>query len=126
MYDSYRKKTIFPHRYSKIFADFWWSKTALWQSFIDRLKILESIEMRNSSLEELPNTQYFKDFGTVQGDMKVFLSGEWDDEGGVGICIQSINEKDKYPFWDCYFCFGWLASIGMCLGGMKLWCIFDS
>ena len=40
MYNNhYRKQTIFPHRYSKIFYDYWWSKTALWKSFIERLKI---------------------------------------------------------------------------------------
>jgi energy-coupling factor transporter ATP-binding protein EcfA2 len=40
MYPSsnYRKKTIFPHRYSKIFHDFWWSHTALWNAWLDRLR----------------------------------------------------------------------------------------
>jgi energy-coupling factor transporter ATP-binding protein EcfA2 len=34
----FRKKTIFPHRYSKIFQDFWWSHTALWNAWLSRLK----------------------------------------------------------------------------------------
>ncbi len=34
-----RAKTIFPHRYSKIFYDFWWTWTALWESLKGRLKI---------------------------------------------------------------------------------------
>jgi len=33
-----RIKTIFPHRYSKLFYDFWWSKQALWNSWLARLK----------------------------------------------------------------------------------------
>jgi len=37
--NKYRRKTIFPHRYSKIFHNFWWSKIALWKSFLERLKI---------------------------------------------------------------------------------------
>ena len=32
-------KKIFPHRYSKIFYDFWWSHTALWKALLERLKI---------------------------------------------------------------------------------------
>jgi len=31
-------KTIFPHRYSKIFYDFWWSHTALWNAWLGRLR----------------------------------------------------------------------------------------
>jgi len=38
MYNNYRKKTIFPHRYSKVFYDFWWSHEALWGALIKRLK----------------------------------------------------------------------------------------
>jgi energy-coupling factor transporter ATP-binding protein EcfA2 len=34
-----RSKTIFPHGYSKLFYDFWWSHRALWESWIGRLKI---------------------------------------------------------------------------------------
>ncbi len=34
----YRKKTIFPNRYSKMFYDFWWSHTALWEALTQRLK----------------------------------------------------------------------------------------
>lgn len=37
--NNYRKKTIFSHRYSKIFYDFWWTQSALWNSLISRLKI---------------------------------------------------------------------------------------
>lgn len=33
------KKTVFPHRFSKMFYDFWWSKTALWNSLLARLRI---------------------------------------------------------------------------------------
>jgi len=39
----YRKRTIFPHKYSKIFYDYWWSKAALWQSFLERLKIEKDV-----------------------------------------------------------------------------------
>jgi len=39
----FRKKTIFPHRYSKIFYDYWWSKTALWNSFLERLKLEKDV-----------------------------------------------------------------------------------
>lgn len=37
-YHHFSKKTILPHKYSKMFYDFWWSKTALWNSFLERLK----------------------------------------------------------------------------------------
>ena len=37
--NNYKKKTIFPHRYSKMFYDFWWSHKALWNALLDRLKI---------------------------------------------------------------------------------------
>lgn len=33
------RKDILPHKYSKIFYDFWWSHTALWKSLLDRLKL---------------------------------------------------------------------------------------
>lgn len=36
--NSYRKKTIFPHRYSKIFWDYWMSYSALWGAMIKRLE----------------------------------------------------------------------------------------
>lgn len=39
----YKKKTIFPHRYSKMFHDHWWSKTALWNSYLERLKIEKDV-----------------------------------------------------------------------------------
>lgn len=39
MFSKYKRKTIFPHRYAKIFYDFWWSQTALWKAIIGRLKI---------------------------------------------------------------------------------------
>lgn len=35
----YSKKTIFPHRYSKIFYDYWWTQEAFWKALTDRLKI---------------------------------------------------------------------------------------
>lgn len=34
----YRKKTIFPNRYSKMFYDFWWTHAALWGAWMQRLK----------------------------------------------------------------------------------------
>lgn len=37
--DNQRKKTIFPHRNSKMFYDFWWSHKALWGALLGRLKI---------------------------------------------------------------------------------------
>ncbi|MFW6130218.1 MAG: hypothetical protein ACOC56_03465 [Atribacterota bacterium] len=33
-----QKKTIFPHRYSKQFYDFWWSHKAFWKALLGRLK----------------------------------------------------------------------------------------
>ena len=33
------RKTIFPHRYSKMFYDFWWSQKALWGAMMERLRI---------------------------------------------------------------------------------------
>lgn len=39
MFDKKTRKTIFPHRYSKVFYDFWWSKTALWNSLLERLRV---------------------------------------------------------------------------------------
>lgn len=36
--ERYRKKTIFPHRRSKIFYDFWWSHKAFWNALLERLK----------------------------------------------------------------------------------------
>jgi len=38
-----RKKTIFPHRYSSIFYDFWWSHKALWESMLGRLRIEKDV-----------------------------------------------------------------------------------
>jgi len=38
-YSGYSKKTIFPHRYSKPFYNFWWTHTALWKALTDRLRI---------------------------------------------------------------------------------------
>lgn len=38
MFEKRRVKTVFPHRYSKIFHDFWWSKDAMWKSWLERLK----------------------------------------------------------------------------------------
>jgi len=43
MYNNYKKKTIFPHRYSKLFYDFWWTQKALWKAFLDRLKIEKDV-----------------------------------------------------------------------------------
>lgn len=34
-----RQKTIFPHRYSKIFIDYWWTKRALWSALLERLRM---------------------------------------------------------------------------------------
>ena len=34
-----RTKTIFPHRYSKMFYDFWWSQKALWGAMMERIRI---------------------------------------------------------------------------------------
>jgi len=38
MKNNYFKKTVFPHRYSKIFYDYWLTYTALWTAMINRLK----------------------------------------------------------------------------------------
>lgn len=44
MYGSnFRKKTIFPHRYSKMFYTFWWSHVAFWRSMLQRLKIEKDV-----------------------------------------------------------------------------------
>lgn len=40
---SWKKKTIFPHRYSKLFVDFWWSHTAFWNALLNRLKIEKDV-----------------------------------------------------------------------------------
>lgn len=37
--DNFRKKTIFPHRDSKVFYDFWLTHEALWYALLQRLKI---------------------------------------------------------------------------------------
>lgn len=34
----YNKRTIFPHRYSKMFYDYWWTQTAFWEALTSRLK----------------------------------------------------------------------------------------
>ena len=41
--NSFKRKSIFPHRYSKMFYDFWWTQKALWASFIGRLKIEKDV-----------------------------------------------------------------------------------
>jgi len=38
MRSNYFKKTVFPHRYSKLFYDYWMSYTALWSAMIKRLE----------------------------------------------------------------------------------------
>ena len=43
MQSHFRQKTIFPHSYSKIFQDFWWSHTALWNAMLGRLKIEKDV-----------------------------------------------------------------------------------
>lgn len=35
----WNKKTIFPHRYSKLFYDYWWTQTAFWNALLKRLEI---------------------------------------------------------------------------------------
>jgi hypothetical protein len=42
-YTHYRKKSIFPHRYSKIFYDYWWSHTAFWNALLGRLRIEKDV-----------------------------------------------------------------------------------
>ena len=39
MFTKFRQKTVFPHRYSKVFYDFWWTHAALWKALLDRLRI---------------------------------------------------------------------------------------
>ena len=63
------------------------------QSFIERLKVLENIEKSNSSLEELPNTQYFKDFQEVQNDIKLFKGGTYGDD--INVILASIGFNFK-------------------------------
>ncbi len=41
--NNYRKKTIFPHRYSKLFYDYWWTHTALWGAMLKRLRIEKDV-----------------------------------------------------------------------------------
>ena len=43
MVKNYFQKTIFPHRYSKIFYDYWMSYTALWGAMIKRLEIEKDV-----------------------------------------------------------------------------------
>ena len=77
------------------------------QSFIDRLEALEGISKDNASLDELPNTQYYKDFKDIQGDIRKFSY----DEGSTTCHIRCIYQKAQYPFWDWWFCFGWSISL---------------
>lgn len=39
----FRQKTVFPHRYSKIFHEHWLSITALWQAMIKRLEVEKDV-----------------------------------------------------------------------------------
>lgn len=39
----WKTKTIFPHRYSKLFVDFYWTHGAFWQSLLERLKIEKDV-----------------------------------------------------------------------------------
>lgn len=41
--NQFRKKTIFPHRYSRLFYDYWWSHTALWNVMLERLKMEKDV-----------------------------------------------------------------------------------
>ncbi len=34
-----RIRTVFPHRYSRMFYDFWWTQEALWKALLERLKV---------------------------------------------------------------------------------------
>ena len=38
MANNYFKKTVFPHRYSKVFYDYWMTYTALWDAMLSRLR----------------------------------------------------------------------------------------
>lgn len=40
---SFRVKKIFSHRYSRIFYDYWWTHTALWEAMLQRLKIEKDV-----------------------------------------------------------------------------------
>lgn len=42
-YSHFRNKSIFPHRYSKIFYDFWLSHTAFWNALLQRLRIEKDV-----------------------------------------------------------------------------------
>jgi len=37
-YSNFRKKTIFPHRYSKVFIDYWMTQTSFWNAMLSRLR----------------------------------------------------------------------------------------
>ena len=41
--NNYRKKTIFPHRYSKCFSNFWLSQTVLWNALLERLRVEKDV-----------------------------------------------------------------------------------
>ena len=41
--NNYSKKSIFPHRYSKVFVDYWWTQTALWTAMLKRLRIEKDV-----------------------------------------------------------------------------------
>jgi len=43
MVNNYFKKTVFPHRYSKLFYDYWMSQTALWNVMLKRLEIEKDV-----------------------------------------------------------------------------------
>ena len=42
-YGNYSKKTVFPHRTSKKFYDYWLSQTALWEAMLERLRIEKDV-----------------------------------------------------------------------------------
>lgn len=39
----WKTKTIFPHQYSRIFGDYWWTQKALWHAMLERLKIEKDV-----------------------------------------------------------------------------------
>ncbi len=63
MFKHYSKKTIFPHRYSKFFYDYWWTHTALWKSLTDRLRIEKDVMVLITG-----------DTGCISGDTEIRIN----------------------------------------------------
>ena len=106
-YNNFRKKTVFPHRYSKIFYDYWWTHTALWNSLLERLKIEKDCMIlitgdtgcisgdteikisRRKNTKTLPIREWYN---RLHGDYKPKNGSIWNKE--YDLYIRSFNGED--------------------------------